>query len=81
MANCYSGTVMIGNQYDPATPMPEAVLLREQIGKSRAMYFPRTAAGHTVYFQPDALRGEAWTAMNRYLLNVELPVEGTVFHS
>lgn len=72
---------MVGNQYDSATPAAEAVLLREQIGKRRARYYPRIGAGHTVYFQPDALHGEAWNAMNRYLLELELPHEGTVFQS
>lgn len=73
--------VMVGNEYDSATPMANAVLLREQIGKHRARYYPRKGAGHTVYFQPDAQHGEAWNAMNRYLLELELPDEGTVFQS
>ena len=72
---------MTGNQYDPATPPSMAVLLRQQIGKHRARYYPRFGAGHTVYAQPNALHSEARKAMNKYMLDLELPEDGTIFQS
>ena len=72
---------MISNVFDPATPMAGGVQLREQIGKSRANFYPRTQPGHTVYFQPGVAPGKALKAMNKYFIDLELPEEGTVFEN
>lgn len=37
--------------------------------------------GRTVFFQPDAAIGESWKLMTRYLVDLEMADEGTMFQS
>lgn len=71
--------LMLANVYDPATPMAWSVNLRDEIGRDRAVLATRIAAGHTVYFQPDAFNSPAVLAMNDYLLNLIVPPQGIIF--
>lgn len=71
--------LMVTNFHDPATPSAWSVQLQQEIGQDRAVLIERKKAGHTAYFQPDALDGPTVAAMNHYLLTLEVPVQRTVY--
>lgn len=70
--------LLVTNVYDPATPNPMASNLLYEIGEHRARLLTRVALGHTVWFHPEAYDGPTVAAMNKYLLELELPEQGTV---
>ena len=72
---------MVSNLYDPATPTAMSQQLQEEIGLDRAILTQTVRTGHTVYFQPDAYEGDTVAAINKYLLDLVLPGQGTVFQS
>ena len=73
--------LIVSNLWDPSTPNAFAVNLVNEIGLDRATLLTRKAVGHTVFFQPDAYGGETWDAVNKYLLEVKVPEQGTVYQT
>lgn len=73
--------LMLSNLYDPATPAAMSHQLHEEFGWDRSILTQTVRGGHTIYFEPDAYEGETVAAINRYLLDLELPQQGTVFYS
>ena len=71
--------LLVSNLWDPATPNPMATNLLYEIGPHRARLLTRESLGHTVLFQEDAYNGPTLAAMNKYLLELELPEQGTVY--
>jgi pimeloyl-ACP methyl ester carboxylesterase len=57
--------LMVSNLYDPATPYSWGTKVQQEIGDSRTRRVTRIAAGHTVYFQPEAYDGETVHVMVR----------------
>jgi pimeloyl-ACP methyl ester carboxylesterase len=55
--------LMVSNLYDPATPYSWGTKVQQEIGNSHTRRVTRTAAGHTVYFQPEAFDGRTVRAM------------------
>ena len=41
----------------------------------------RNGAGHTTYFQPDSYNGPTVAAMNKYLLELEVPEDGVFYET
>ena len=73
--------LMTSNLYDPATPLAMSVNLQSEIGLDRSVLVNRNASGHGIWLQPSAYDGETVAAINKYLLELELPAQGTVFES
>lgn len=73
--------LMLNNLYDPATPFASAINLQQELGDDRAILLARNATGHTAYLKPDAYDGLALAAVNKYLLTLEVPDEGTVYQN
>ena len=71
--------LLVTNAYDPNTPSAMAVQLQREIGLHRAVLVARKAAGHTVYWQPDAYGGPPVDAMNHYLLTLEVPDQRAIY--
>ena len=70
--------LLVTNAYDPNTPSAMAVQFQREVGLHRAVLVAREAAGHTVYWQPDAYSGSTVDAMNHYLLTLEVPDQRTI---
>ena len=62
--------LMVSNIYDPATPYSWGTKAQQEIGDSHTRRVTRKAAGHTVYFQPEAFDGETVRAMVSPILPV-----------
>ena len=71
--------LIVTNLWDPAVPNPMAMNLLYEIGAHRAILLTRKALGNTVVFQTEAYEGPTLAAINKYLLELELPEQGTVY--
>ena len=71
--------LLVTNAYDPNTPSAMAVQFQREVGLHRAVLVARAAAGHTVYWQPDAYGGPTVGVMNHYLLTLEVPDQRTIY--
>ncbi|KAI0470453.1 TAP-like protein-domain-containing protein [Xylariaceae sp. FL0804] len=67
--------LMVNSLYDPETSYAWALGLREEL--DNAVLVTRNGSGHTSYL----LGGETTALMNEYLVNLTLPVAGTVTQS
>ena len=55
----------VSNLYDPGTPHSWGTKVQQEIGDGRTKRVTRIAAGHTVYFQPEAYNGKTVGVMVR----------------
>lgn len=69
--------LMVHTRFDPATSPAYAVGMVEEFRGVGARLLVREGLGHTSYFN----NGEAARAMDRYLVGLEVPGEGTVVSS
>jgi hypothetical protein len=60
--------LMVSNLYDPATPCSWGTKVQQEIGDARTRRVTRLAAGHTVYFQPEAYDGDTVGVMVRMII-------------
>jgi hypothetical protein len=67
------------NIYDPSCTPAWGVQLQQDIGVDRAVLIQRNKAGHTIYFIDSAYDGSTVAAMNKYLLTLETPEQGTIY--
>ena len=71
--------LIVTNIYDPACTPAWDVQLQQEIGVDRAVLVLREKAGHTIYFESAAYDGPTVAAMNKYLLTLETPAQGTIY--
>ena len=57
--------LIVSNLYDPGTPYSWGTKVQQEIGDVRTKKVTRIAAGHTVYFQPEAYNGKTVGVMVR----------------
>ncbi|KAI1321374.1 hypothetical protein F5Y16DRAFT_388914 [Xylariaceae sp. FL0255] len=73
--------MLVSSFFDPASSPVWAAQVQADIGEDRAVLVTRNHTGHVQYGQTDGRGGATSTAIENYLLKLEVPQNGQVYQS